>query len=258
MNKNKKSKVVLFSILGLAAISIGTVGFATWMVGVEKKSETINDKANVDNTLNESIYLEAVTDSQPLIVAEKETHDKLTDEILGAKEGTGTGEGYVSVSEKALKFTFSTLQFSVGNGATKPTKLHISLSTEAGDNSFNIIAIDGNKLDSIRTGTSWNYLQLDKVFDIDVTGEHTTITTTKTSGSSYDLYEFTTKTFEFDWGTFFGGKSPVKYYNGISTTAEDKSAAAVFSLADNVNSELVAMDTALKGQTFKVNVALEE
>ena len=60
MKRNKKSKLVLFSVLGLAAISIGTVGFATWMVGVENKSETLTFTANVDNTLNESIYLEAV------------------------------------------------------------------------------------------------------------------------------------------------------------------------------------------------------
>ena len=55
MKKNKKSKLVLFSVIGLAAISIGTVGFATWMVGVQKKEETLTISALVDNTLNNSI-----------------------------------------------------------------------------------------------------------------------------------------------------------------------------------------------------------
>ena len=37
MKKNTKSKIVLFSVIGLAAISIGTVGFATWVTGLDKK-----------------------------------------------------------------------------------------------------------------------------------------------------------------------------------------------------------------------------
>ena len=47
MNKNKKSKIVLFSVIGLAAVSIGTVGFATWMVGVQKTNDVLTVTANV-------------------------------------------------------------------------------------------------------------------------------------------------------------------------------------------------------------------
>ena len=62
MNINKKSKVVLFSILGLAAISIGTVGFATWVVGVQRTEVGLQLSAKVDDTQNKSIMLEAVID----------------------------------------------------------------------------------------------------------------------------------------------------------------------------------------------------
>ena len=41
MKKNTKSKIVLFSVIGLAAISIGTVGFATWVTGLDKKSAAL-------------------------------------------------------------------------------------------------------------------------------------------------------------------------------------------------------------------------
>lgn len=258
MKRNKKSKLVLFSVLGLAAISIGTVGFATWMVGVQKKEETINVKANVDNTLNDSIYLEAVIDSsKPLIIAEKTPKVRGENEILGAKEGvTGSGDGYVSVSENALKFEFTTLQFSVGNGAAKPKQLHLELSAVGND--FNKISESGNKLNTSRTGTSWEYLTLNKTFDIDtsVDSTNTVVTTSSTTEASYTLYTFTNKVFDFEWGSFFGSKSPVAFYNNISTTAVDKSASAMFTLADNVSSELVAMDKALKGQTYVVNVSL--
>ena len=259
MKRNKKSKLVLFSVLGLAAISIGTVGFATWMVGVQKKEETINVKANVDNTLNDSIYLEAeINQAKPLIIAEKTAKERGENEILGAKEGvTGSGEGYVSVSSEALKFEFNTLQFSVGNGAAKPKQLHLELSAERND--FNKISSTGNKLGSSRSGDSWEYLTLDKTFDIDTAVEasdNTVVTTSPADKTSYTLYTFTNKVFEFEWGSFFGSKSPVAFYNNISTTAADKSASAMFTLADNVSSELVAMDNALKGQTYVVNVSL--
>ena len=259
MKRNKKSKLVLFSVLGLAAISIGTVGFATWMVGVQKKEETINVKANVDNTLNDSIYLEAVINSsKPLIIAEKTPKERGENEILGAKEGaTGSGEGYVSVSAEALKFEFNTLQFSVGNGAAKPKQLHLELSAVGND--FNKISKSGNKLNTSRTGTSWEYLTLDKTFDIDtpvVDSTNTVVTTSSTPESSYTLYTFTNKVFDFEWGSFFGSKSPVAFYNNISTTAVDKSASAMFTLADNVSTELVAMDNALRGKTYVINVSL--
>ena len=41
MKKSQKSKIVLCSILGLAAISIGSVGFATWLVGINKTEEEL-------------------------------------------------------------------------------------------------------------------------------------------------------------------------------------------------------------------------
>ena len=40
--KKNKSKIVLFSVIGLAAISIGTVGFATWITGIIDKTVTNN------------------------------------------------------------------------------------------------------------------------------------------------------------------------------------------------------------------------
>ena len=90
MKKSQKSKIVLCSILGLAAISIGSVGFATWLVGVNKTNETLHVEAKVDNSKNDSIYLEAAITNTQFIVAEREEHNKKTDGgIVGAKKETG-------------------------------------------------------------------------------------------------------------------------------------------------------------------------
>ena len=257
MNKNKKSKVVLFSVLGLAAISIGTVGFATWMVGVEKKSETLTFTANVDNTLNESIYLEAVASTNKIVIAESAAHTKVNNDILGAKIDSPVEEGNVTVSADALKFTFTTLKFSAGNDAEKPAKLHISLE----DTSINTInKVETSKVDGRSTGP-WTYLAFDKTFTIDylakLDSNDIDVISTAPEGASYTVYDFSTKTFVFDWGTFFDGNSPVTYYNLISNGGGYNNAQAMFTLADNVNAELEAMNTALKNGELKVKVALE-
>ena len=256
MNKNRKSKLVLFSVIGLAAVSIGTVGFATWMVGVEKKSDALTFTANVDNTLNESIYLEAVASSNEIIVAEKVEHTKANTDILGAKVDSPLGEGNVTVNANALQFTFATLKYSVGNGATKPTKLHLKLATPTETiNACNVVKT--SELNGERTGaTKWSYLAYEKTFAINE-GEGDIITTTPTSNGSYTEYDFGTKTFTLNWGDFFGSTSPVTYYNTISAKEAYSDASAKFTLADNVSKELTAMQTALKGKQLTIDVSLE-
>ena len=258
MNKNRKSKLVLFSVIGLAAVSIGTVGFATWMVGVEKKSEALTFTANVDNTLNESLYLEAEASSNEIIIAEKVEHTKANTDILGAKVDSPLGEGNVTVNPNALQFTFTKLKYSLGNGATNPTKLHLKLATATETETINACnVVTTSELTGERTGaTKWSYLAYDKTFTINGS-EGDIITTTPTSKGSYTEYDFGTKTFTLNWGDFFGSTSPVTYYNTISAKEAYSDASAKFTLADNVSKELTAMQTALKGKQLTIDVSLE-
>ena len=114
MNKNRKSKLVLFSVIGLAAVSIGTVGFATWVVGVQKTETSLTVKALVDDTTNSSLYLDAVASTESVKIAEKVAYP-----------GSGTKQPYdvittvtesnpsdsITVDENALNFSFTKLQF---------------------------------------------------------------------------------------------------------------------------------------------------
>lgn len=256
MKRNKKSKLVLFSVLGLAAISIGTVGFATWMVGVQKTNDVLTVTANVDNTLNESIFLEATTSTNPLIIAESAAHTKEGRDILGAKTDGELSEGNVMVSENALKFSFTTLQYSVGNGAVNPTKLHIALEPVE-TNTINKVTV--NKLgQEERTGDSWTYLAFDKTYNISNNEGENNIAVAETDKGSYKLYTFNTKEFTLDWGSFFGGKSPVSYYNEISKKEKYNNASDIFKLADNVYNELITMKSALKSGNLSIKVSLEK
>ena len=271
MNKNRKSKLVLFSVIGLAAISIGTVGFATWVVGVQRTEVGLQLSAKVDDTQNKSIMLEAEIDTgYTFKVAETKEHNTIAnnDLVVTGNSGTNTSIGFDS---KAMKFQFSKLQFSCGDAATKPTKLTLKLATNDGANSFN--TVKANKLGDERTESSWTYLCLDYTLSLVYDGGSKNVTAQeKGVGQSYITYEINTKIFDMHWGTFFGNASyatntsPLEYYNSISNKKESESGPYVydtpselFTLADNIHSEISTMNSVLNNSsnTLKILVKVE-
>lgn len=266
MNKNKKSKLVLFSVLGLAAISIGTVGFATWVVGVQRTEVGLKLSAKVDDTQNKSIMLEATIDtSYTFKVAETAKHDTITYNDLVV---TGTsGENSIGYSADAMKFKFSKLQFSCGDAATKPTKLTLNLATANGANSFNTVT--ENKLGGERTGSPWTYLALSYELNLKYESDSKNVTALpKGAGESFTTYTIDITTFDMHWGTFFGNAtyaenvSPLNYYNGISNKKEGEqyvydTPSELFRLADNIHSEISSMNSVLNDSSNKLDILVK-
>ena len=271
MNKNRKSKLVLFSVIGLAAVSIGTVGFATWVVGVQRTEVGLQLSAKVDDTQNKSIMLEAEIDTNYTFkVAETEEHNSITnnDLVVTGNSGTNTSIGF---DINAMKFQFSKLQFSCGDAATKPTKLTLKLATNDA-NSFNTVT--ANKLGSSeRVGDSWTYLSLDYTLTLDYNegvGKNVTAQS-RGDGQSYTTYEINTKIFDMHWGTFFGNESyannntsPLKYYNSISNKKVGESdqyvydtPSELFTLADNIHSEISTMNSVLNNSSNKLQILVK-
>ena len=56
----KRNKIIAFGVSSLAILSVCSVGFATWLVGVQKTSEEVKVNATVDETtINQSVFLTA-------------------------------------------------------------------------------------------------------------------------------------------------------------------------------------------------------
>lgn len=289
MKKSQKSKIVLCSILGLAAISIGSVGFATWLVGVNKTEETLQLKAKVDNTKNDSIYLEATITSNSFVVAEKTEYDKKNKGgIVGASKVTD--ESDFTVNENALKFTFSSFKLSVGKGVTSkdyPKKVVVDFNSTVSENSSAYVDSTASKINectyqtwnsetskyvstaignSVRTldqgETKFSYIKYHEEFNLDAEGVFK-----KTDRITYWEYELNNKTREFSWGSFFGGKSPVNFYNYLYNTYNPKTGdstknymtgAELFNFADKINTEIQGLNSALgagSAKTLVINVA---
>ncbi len=274
MNKNRKSKLVLFSVIGLAAVSIGTVGFATWVVGVQKKTESLTVTASVDNTKNSSVYLEAVVENSPVKVAETsiyptaESQPKEWD-IVTASTGD---DATITVDPNALQFKFTTLQYSYGNDARVPTKLTIELLAGESDNTANKVSMNMNKVG--RTGdsnSSWRYLKFKHEYTLS-TSEETNlaqnklkVTEVNQDGKSFKKFTVDNKIFTLEWGSYFNDTNPVSYYNSLSKTniydkaeVKDK-VSAMFTLADQAYAEIAQMKKALTedSSTLTVKVTIE-
>ena len=265
----KKKKIVLTSVLALAGVSLATVGFATWVVGLAKKDETLTVEAIVDNSTNKSVYLEAAVENKPLIVAEKDIYPttgttKKDKDIITAEKVTAGEHSTYTVNPDALKFTFSTLQYSVGQGATIPTKMTIEL---VDSDAVNKLTEADCLMDShYRTKKAdYTYLKFKQEITLN-TGSYTKQETS--TGKTFDVYVIKNKTYSFEWGTFFGNTpqgvaettnlSPVNFYNTKSnarTGPENNLKAKLFNDCEQANNELINMKNKLTG-TLKVKVSI--
>ena len=272
MKRNKKSKLVLFSVLGLAAISIGTVGFATWMVGVQKKEETLTVTALVDNTKNSSVYLEAVVEDSPVKVAETSIYPTSGSKTNAWDIVTASTESNadITVDPNALQFKFTTLQYSYGNDATVPSKLTIELLEGESDNTANKVSV--NKVG--RTGdsnSSWRYLKFKHEYTLstseetDLAANKLKVTEVNQDGKSFKKFTVDNKIFTLEWGSYFNDTNPVSYYNSLSKTnihdngAVTDKVSAMFTLADQAYAEIAQMKKALTedNPTLTVKVTIE-
>ena len=264
MNKNRKSKLVLFSVIGLAAVSIGTVGFATWVVGVQKKTESLTVTASVDNTKNSSVYLEAVVENSPVKVAETSIYPTAESQpnkwdIVTASNESGAA---ITVDPNALQFKFTTLQYSYGNDATVPSKLTIELLEGESDNTANKVTT--SKVG--RDGSSWRYLKFKHEYTLS-TSENTNlaqnklkVTDVSDSTKSFKKFTVDNKIFTLEWGSYFNDTNPVSYYNSLSKTnihdngAVTDKVSAMFTLADQAYAEIAQMKKALTESSPKLTV----
>ena len=271
MNKNRKSKLVLFSVIGLAAVSIGTVGFATWVVGVQKKTESLTVTALVDNTKNSSVYLEAVVEDSPVKVAETSIYPtsgsktKAWDIVTASTESNAA----ITVDPNALQFKFTTLQYSYGNDATVPSKLTIELLEGESDNTANKVTTNevGRTGDS---NSSWRYLKFKHEYTLNTSETNLAenklkVTEVNQDGKSFKKFTVDNKIFTLEWGSYFNDTNPVSYYNSLSkTNIHDKAevtdkVSAIFTLADQTYAEIAQMNKALTegSPTLTVKVTIE-
>ncbi|MDD7287848.1 MAG: hypothetical protein PUG89_09450 [Succinivibrio sp.] len=214
MKNNKKSKIVLFSVIGLAVISIGTVGFATWITGVDSRTTTDTLTVNVDTSKNKTVIVEAtLSDSDKTLSLTEPTTN--IDQLIKVEEGKATD----------LTVTFSSFRVVVSDAYTLKS---INFTLEGTNvenctlNADNLSIYPNNLYGETSNSSNLSYLKIKKsIYDTE------TSLNTITSGQSgyidgYTCYTLKEMAFTFSWGTMFGNGSqtPSEY---LSTCDEAKS-----------------------------------
>lgn len=269
----KKNKNILATVIALAGVSLATVGFATWVVGLQKESEDLTVETIVDNTLNKSVYLEAGITNKKLVLAEETPTTKAGDNIVYATENASDSE--VKVDANALKFSFDKLQYSIGSGLTadetpKQMKIEFVAVDAVNDiNTANLVNTADCKMDtSYRAAlteasgkSQFTYLEFATVTINLTTTDETIIKKVPSSATTYKTYEIVNKEYKFTWGTYFNKQSPATFYNEKAAVkvkglndAEKKE--ALFKDSELASYELQQMSKAFAGKKLTLKVSL--
>ncbi len=263
------NKKMLISLISIATVALGSVGFATWIIGVKKTTDDVgNLKVETDTVKNNSIFLSATLPDNASI-AFGETTDSVTRGKIANLEGYGK-------KGDAMKFNFASIQYKVGKEvAKKPAKLKMELVTSDTKNTSNYVASGKNKFNTIRTGTNFEYVNYYEVIDLDSdeTNGNVTLDDTDPNIETYTFKDAALKDHTFKWGSFFGNNwsngflqgtdskeySPLTYYNEvICKDVSNDDFKTLTDYASNATAEIKQMknDLETSGATFTITLTL--
>ena len=224
--KSIKRKYLVGGIAAFAGVSLLTTGVATWVIGANSTAQK-DVTVTVDGKQNNSASIE-IGGVNPLKIGEQ----------------SNVNSGFVQVTNanaENMKITLTNIKYSYSSSFTS-TGVAIKFSIDYGYNSEgaatsnlgNLVTESkiGDKRTTAKDGKSNNKSDADSWQYIAAPEKATNLETGADTTHTISSLEI-----EFKWGSFFGGKTPSSYYNGLSlsTVADAKS----------VEEELDAMGKAL-------------
>ena len=254
MKKNKKSKLVLFSVLGLAAISIGTVGFATWVTGVDSRTASDTTKVTVDTSKNKTvIVLAKLSESDNSLVLKEPTSSAESTNLIKVEDGAAT-DLTVTFSEFRVIVSDSYILNNV-NFSLEGTTIDNCLLDESKSSIYptNIYGTETNtsKLSYLKLGTaSYSTEQLKPL-------------TSSDSGyvEGYSCYTLKDSlSYTFKRGTMFGDgtQTPSEYLSACSdATIALGSVDTKLAYIEKCNKMLNAMYTNLHNKTINLTITAD-
>lgn len=242
--KKNKSKIVLFSVIGLAAISIGTVGFATWITGIKHVTMTDNLTIEVDNSKNDTVLLDATLSSKQIVLKES-----VKDQEYLNTDNTGVSP---VLSLNFTTFIVTTSKDYTFNGVDIALSFAESVTDVAVDETNNSIYPTKLFDNSDNTSSKKSYITLAKTKF--ASSEFNEIIDTKDSNyiDGYKTYKFTSMKLDFSWGDMFNSNSPCTFYNNPSPLPANNKEKLQY--MEKANKTLQKMYRDLNGKTITLTL----
>lgn len=250
MRKNfKRKNYVLLGAIGIAAVALSSVGFATWITGIQQKSDTTNDiSVSVDAVNNKTSYIEVAVDQAETIK-------------IGEASTVSNQNGVMNVEspiDADLEVTFTTFKV-ITDTNFRISNIGISLAIYEGDKLSSKVSVDSTNGIYAKTingtsneSTKSTYITLNK----------TTIATSELSPLSqgtdgyvkgYNCYKLTNMNLKFSWGSLFGNVEPSTHYGSF---AENSSFDDRLAKVQQATAELTEMYSNLNGSKMKITFTL--
>lgn len=267
LKRNKKN--VLIGVCALAGVALTSVGFATWIVGVQRNNMDVEINTEIDSVQSDTKYLTVAAGEGAKVQIGEDTKvekKKATDIV-----GVGTEKDGVALYSNPLKFSLKSVSLKLGIGVKKPSKLKFELKSTKADtesstaamNTNNIVDATANKLTNAKRGTankdgSYNYLSYSEEITLDFeTASKNMVKDDKASNQSYETYNFQMEKLvgQMEWGSFFNGKKPSDFYNTVYTD-ENTAFDTLLDASAKANEEIKTMYNAFNGGKLTISVSL--
>lgn len=261
MKLYKKNKGLLISVCAISIVALATVGFSTWILGINDPSKDIdNINVEIDTHKDRTCALEVkTTESKPIL--------KLSETISkDIQNDANTGFGYQFDEKNPAKFDIKLDYFNFAFPKDIATFGSVAFTT-----TFTKGDIANPNTPTVNefgrpSGTEYKYIEF---VTEDITSTNLDSKATLTNVGSYNYYSLNKEEkLSFKWGNYYtdsyNGKtsnSPASYYqlqlDRINDTYKDtEKLEKQLDVLSKAKTEFEALDSALKGATIKLNITL--
>ena len=232
--KNKKSGIIA-AVVGLSAVSLVSVGFASWVMSGGDSLE-----------LGGEISVESVTDQRYFIYEKSSVQVNYGNNVKGAAAGgivfgiddsTPIANAWLTAaaSNNQYENLTASVEVWVANLAASATNITATLTADAG----------------YATAVSHNYVAALPTPVVNVTNE----TDYKGTVSPNQItFRKVTVGLTFAWGSKFGGQNPYKYYNTGKTVSGYVSGTSGATWGDDARSSLLQLQNDLTGVHYTLTI----
>lgn len=244
MLKAKKNKIVLGTILGVALVSLASVGFAQWQVGVQHKEDDKSFNVEIDTATQNTAVVEVTADAdQKLRIAEIKAVPAENKNVTTV-ETTG-GNFIINLTSYRIivdnKHQVKSVTYSVFVGDDEDT----------GVDRFK--ALKTNTSDLIHpsyTDKSMSYIAFKTTSITNNADFLTKFTADDKTIENHTVYTANEMKFQFDWGDYFENTSPAAFYEEKMSKAskiDDK-----IKMSNGIIDEINGMNSITDGLANKV------
>ena len=245
MKKFKKKKIVLYFIISTLLISVGSVGFSSWILSIEKKESNFSANINISEARNATAILDVNTSV----------------ESISSDGDTG------NIENLKVPLSGSIIYSDDINSEISKSKLSISVNALSDVNNpsgtdLNKVKIKTTDTDSFgRTnGEEYTYFE---VSDKEVSVSELTLDNTF-NVSGYSKFNLSLEGFSLEYGSYFNYENPEIFYKEKIEEAKktylnnrnDNNLNAYLKIINEANNELNTFYNELDGQTLNIMVSL--